>query len=79
MTTWHELAEAGHGMVRFESHHLFKETAELVNSESVLAFRSRGEIETALNDAGFAQVSVFGDWDGRPFHEDTGEIIVVAN
>ena len=47
-------------------------------SPSTLAFRDQTEIERLLHEAGFADVSLLGGWDGRPFSAGSSEIIAIA-
>jgi SAM-dependent methyltransferase len=52
---------------------------ETLVSPSVLRFLSRGDIEERLVASGLQIENVFGDWDARPFDEDSSrEMIFIA-
>ena len=46
--------------------------------DNVLRFRSHGEIVQSLDDSGFTVTQTTGYWDGRPFDENSPEMIFVA-
>ncbi|MGH7449291.1 MAG: class I SAM-dependent methyltransferase [Longimicrobiales bacterium] len=43
-----------------------------------LRLRTATEIDELLRDAGFADVTYYGDWDGSPFHHRAESLIAVA-
>lgn len=47
-------------------------------ASDVLRFMERAELEAFLARAGFAEVTVLGDWDGSPVGPDSPELIAIA-
>lgn len=74
----HQLLAVDDERVTFESVFDFTGTDKRVTSRSTLRFPSRDTIAVLLADAGFADVTWLGDWDGSAFAADSREIIVIA-
>lgn len=74
----HQLLAVDDERVTFESVFDFIGTARRETSDSTLRFPSQETISTLLADAGFADVTWLGDWDGSAFAADSREIIVIA-
>jgi len=71
-----EVTEVSGATVTFRNHFVFPDAEHI--SETQLLFLSRAEIERCLTEAGFAQIEIFGDWDGSAMTEASPEIIVIA-
>lgn len=63
--SWVELLEADEQLVSFRWTYRFRESGEVLTSDSTLRFRSRSEIEASLSEAGFLVLEV-RDAPGRP-------------
>jgi len=75
---WFQELEVDGDLVRYEIHYLFGRSGEELVSHTELRFRTRAELSRSLSDAGFSVENVFGDWDGRPSHAASRELIFVA-
>ncbi|NED98051.1 class I SAM-dependent methyltransferase [Phytoactinopolyspora alkaliphila] len=71
---WLEVTSAEDGRVVFDAHNVFPDGEDRVYT-SVLFFRAVEEFTQALGDAGFTDITCFGDWQGAPV-EDTCRILV---
>ncbi|MEL6408587.1 MAG: class I SAM-dependent methyltransferase [Chloroflexota bacterium] len=78
MSTWVEIIEVNHNLVRFEGHNVFDETGEVIISESTLRFRRYEEISRSLIDTGFSIKDVYGDWHKSAFQDESKRMIFVA-
>ncbi len=78
LETWHEAVDVRAGQVSFRTYTRIGGQNKLIISPSTLAFRDQTEIERLLHETGFADVSLLGGWDGRPFSAESSEIIAVA-
>jgi SAM-dependent methyltransferase len=77
--TWSEVAGVADGIVSYTIHYRFEATGETLTAPGRLRFRSAGELDRSLADAGFAVEQVYGDWDRRAPGATTGELVVVAS
>jgi len=89
--TWKRVEVAGIGPVQlhhvtqmvlgqlltYESHFRFGEN-DVVHTTDRLRFVNRDELAIFLADAGFVEVTWYGDWDRSPIAANSPEIIVVA-
>jgi SAM-dependent methyltransferase len=75
--SWIEVTGVRPPLVDFQAHVAFRGETERVTT-STLRFRTRTEIATSLDRAGFDVLSVSGDWDGSPARLDCRELIVTA-
>jgi ubiquinone/menaquinone biosynthesis C-methylase UbiE len=64
--------------VTFETHHEFVDSRETADSPSTLRFMLKEEVAEHLAQAGFTDITWFGDWKGAPFAPESPEIIAVA-
>jgi SAM-dependent methyltransferase len=74
----YRVVAAGGNLVTFETHHLFVDSRETAVSSSTLRFMSKNEVAEHLAQAGFTDITWFGDWKGAPFAPESPEIIAVA-
>ena len=65
------------GRVHFQGHNVFIATGEALVIDSVLRFRTLGELHSSLAATGFTVEEVYGDWQGSA-HTDTSPLIVVV-
>lgn len=65
-------------IVTYETHFQFPND-DLVVVADTLRFVTHAGLGTLLSEAGFTEVSWFGDWQGSPFTDLSPEIIVVAS
>jgi SAM-dependent methyltransferase len=71
-----EVTGVSGAVVTFRNHFVFPDAEQI--SETQLLFLSCAEIEQRLDEAGFAERAVFGDWDGSVITNESPEIIVIA-
>lgn len=76
-TGWVEVTAVHDGLVTFDGHTVLEDGVDRV-STSTLRFRSRAEVESSLDGAGFDVAVTYGDWDRSPVGPQTSELIVVA-
>lgn len=76
--TWLEVVEVLPGRVVFEGHNFFETTGEDIVSRSELRFRNKEEISDSLVNAGFVIDAIFGNWDRRPFAQDSRLMVFVV-
>lgn len=76
-TGWVEVTAVRDGLVTFDGHTVLGDGVDRV-STSTLRFRSRSEVESTLDGAGFDVARTYGDWDRSPVGPKTSELIVVA-
>jgi SAM-dependent methyltransferase len=74
----YRVVAAGGSLVTFETHHLFVDSRETAVSSSTLRFMLKEEVAEHLAQAGFTDITWFGDWKGAPFAPESPEIIAVA-
>ena len=74
----YRVVAAGGNLVTFETHHLFVDSRETAVSSSTLRFMSKNEVAEHLAQAGFTDITWFGDWKGVPYAPESPEIIAVA-
>jgi SAM-dependent methyltransferase len=77
-TSWVQITDVTDDLVTFDAHNVFAATGQDIVSASTLRFRSRTEIENALEAAGFEPPIVYGDWDRSPVRGPSPELIFVA-
>jgi SAM-dependent methyltransferase len=83
---WHERQERAaapdpltDGRVAFTTHYRFGENGgETIEARSELRFWTRDELNRLLNQAGFARIDWYGDWNGAPLDDTSREMIAVA-
>ncbi|WP_244827485.1 bifunctional 2-polyprenyl-6-hydroxyphenol methylase/3-demethylubiquinol 3-O-methyltransferase UbiG [Caballeronia sp. TF1N1] len=79
---WQELHETPDPLISaraaFTTHYRFDD-GETLSAKSELRFRSRDELARLLNDAGFAQIDWYGNWDCAPVTDESPELIAVAS
>jgi len=75
---WTEVHDVRDGVVRFANHYRFEATGEVLVSEAALRFRTRDELTSSLDRAGFDIERIDGDWSGGPADETSPEHVVVA-
>jgi len=73
----YDIASADGALVTFETHFRFAPD-DIVVAPTTLRFMSRDELAAFLRDAGFTDVTWFGDWDRSPISATSPEIIVIA-
>jgi ubiquinone/menaquinone biosynthesis C-methylase UbiE len=71
-----EVTQVSGATVTFRTHFVFPDAEHI--SETQLLFLSRAEIERCLAEAGFAQIEIFGDWDGSAMTMISGLSSVIA-
>ncbi len=76
--SWSEFESFEAGIVSYTNHYVFSATGEHVVVPTRLRFRSLDELTCSMIVAGLAVEHVYGDWDRRPAHSTTRELIVVA-
>lgn len=76
--TWLSVTEVQADRVRIVGHNRFLETGDVLDSESVLRFRTHAELRRSLGQAGFELSQIYGDWQRRPFREGDPVMIFVA-
>ena len=73
----HDIAAAERDRVSFETHFRFS-ADDIVVTTTTLRCMSRDELAAFLNEAGFSDVTWYGDWDRSPITPQSPEIIVIA-
>jgi hypothetical protein len=73
----YDIAASDGALVTFETHFRFAPD-DIVVATTTLRFMSRDELAAFLHEAGFIDVTWFGDWDRSPATAISPEIIVVA-
>ncbi len=76
---WTEIGRVDGDRLSYENHYRLLATGERLVSRNKLRFPSREALTRSLIEAGFVIESVFGDWDGRPAHGDSPELIFLAS
>ncbi len=76
--TWTGVDDVDDGVVSCTLHYRFLDTGVELAAANRLRFRTLGELEASVTDAGFAIAETFGGWDRRPLQADSAEIILVA-
>ncbi|KND61823.1 putative methyltransferase [Candidatus Burkholderia verschuerenii] len=67
------------GRVAFTTHYRFEENGgETLEARSELRFWTRDELARLLNQAGFARIDWYGDWNRAPLDDTSREMIAVA-
>jgi len=79
LVEWSEVEEAAPGVVELVFHNQFIDADETVVENLTLRFRSRGDLERALSDAGFSVDAVYGDWNRGPCRESSQIMVFVAS
>jgi SAM-dependent methyltransferase len=74
----HRLTGIDGELVSFETTHELVATGEVLRSEATLRFIDPEALLAHLAAAGFAPVTLYGDWDGSPLTPGSPEVIVVA-
>lgn len=86
METWVEVVRVGNGRfdaaqcrrIHFQGHNIFTATGEKLVVDSELRFRTRAELTTSLQNAGFTIEQLYGWWDRTPFLPTSPEMIFIA-
>jgi ubiquinone/menaquinone biosynthesis C-methylase UbiE len=73
----YDVTSSDPALVTYETHFRFAPD-DIVVAESTLRFMSGDELAAFLRDAGFADMTWFGDWDHSPVSATSAEIIVIA-
>ena len=76
---WSEVYDIRDGIVSYTIHSRFLATGEDILAPTRIRFRSQGEVEESLNEAGFTIQGLYGGWDGRPISDSANEMIFVAD
>lgn len=71
-----KVIDAKEHFITFETHYYL--TEETLVSRSTLRFLPLPELRQRLDEAGLRIKYCYGDWDKTPFHEESDEIIIVA-
>ena len=71
------IAEAGGAFVTYETHYRFAPDDVAVGRDT-LRFVSQEELAAFLAEAGFTDVTWFGNWDRSPLTASSPEFVVVA-
>jgi ubiquinone/menaquinone biosynthesis C-methylase UbiE len=66
-------------IVRFATHHEFAARGDTITTESSLRFLDAEAVVAHLRDAGFDQVTLYGDWDRSAVSASSPQIIVHAS
>ncbi|HAJ21546.1 MAG TPA: class I SAM-dependent methyltransferase [Rhodospirillaceae bacterium] len=72
-----DIVEGSRNRVSYETHFAFPDGTKHMGIGH-LRYLEVDEVLAQLNKAGFAQVALYGDWDGNPVADDRPEIIAVA-
>ena len=56
----------------------WRKGADSGRKQHSLKLRTATDIDRLLHEAGFAELSYYGDWDGSPFHHTSESLIAVA-
>jgi len=75
---WVELIETTDKLGRYKLHYFFTETGDQVISEDAIIFRTKEEILSSLENAGFIIETIYGDWDASKYNETSPEMIFLA-
>jgi SAM-dependent methyltransferase len=76
---WHDVTfDDAVGIATYGTTYAVQASGESRRTEARIAFPSREDIATVLNDAGLRVVQWLGDWDGRLWSESELEIIPVG-
>lgn len=75
---WHEIESVEGDVVWYSTTFVSDSWDEPVTLRSAQRFYSADKVATFLDEAGLAIVEQFGHWDGRPFTDDSPEIITLA-
>ncbi|MDB5179348.1 MAG: putative methyltransferase [Patescibacteria group bacterium] len=75
---WLQDRQPSGNRLSYALHYLFADTGEEVTSHNELIFRSRAQITTSLQAAGFTVEHVYGNWDATPATDDSKEMIFVT-
>jgi ubiquinone/menaquinone biosynthesis C-methylase UbiE len=73
----YDIAEADGALVTYETHYRFGPDDVAVGRDT-LRFVSRSELAAFLAEAGFTDVTWFGDWNRAPLTASSPEFVVVA-
>jgi SAM-dependent methyltransferase len=73
----YDFQSASDALVTFKTHYGFPD-GDTISVPSTLRFMRQDEVEAHLRDAGFTNLTWFGDWDRSPVSPDSPEIIVIA-
>jgi ubiquinone/menaquinone biosynthesis C-methylase UbiE len=73
----YDIASADGALVTFETHFRFA-ADDIIVATTTLRFMSGDELAAFLHDAGFTDITWFGDWDRSPISATSPEIIVIA-
>jgi SAM-dependent methyltransferase len=73
-----DIASADGNLVTYETHFRFAPDDVAVTTDT-LRFMSQAVLASFLADAGFTNVTWFGDWDRSPIRATSPEIIVIAS
>ena len=73
----YDIADASSAFVTFETHFRFS-ASDIVIAPTTLRFVSRDELAAFLAEAGFTEITWFGNWDRSPVGAASPEIIVIA-
>jgi hypothetical protein len=72
-----DIASAAGDLVTYETHFRFAPHDVVVTTDT-LRFMRQAELAAFLRDAGFTEITWFGDWDRSPVSPASPEIIVIA-
>jgi hypothetical protein len=75
---WLEVTSSHGNRVRFNAYNVFQTTGETLVVSSELCFRTRDEIASSLESAGFILENVFGDWQSGPLESTSKPMIFMA-
>ncbi len=65
-------------LANYELHYHFKDSDQIVVSTDSIIFRPKEVIEKFLEEAGFKIETVYGNWDGSEFTENSPEMLFLA-
>lgn len=78
LVEWTEISTDDDRVVQVTAYNHFVDSDDLVTEAQDLVFRSRGEIESDLEHAGFRVKSVYGGWEHEPFDPSSPIMVFVA-
>ncbi len=78
MESWLEVIRVSEGRVLMVGHNVFTATAETLDVNSELRFRSLAEISNSLTNAGFTVEHVYGDWQRGTLTDASRVMVFVA-
>lgn len=78
LVEWTEIATDDDRVVQMTAYNHFVESDDIVTEALELVFRSREEIQSDLEHAGFREMSVYGGWKQEPFDPSSPIMVFVA-